>query len=147
MNKNIVQNLVFNVSKLANAAEGTADTYELDIPVDFDEPLIKPLSNLKGTIKIIKLDKEFNVQIKDIEIDIEKNCDKCLKTFTEHLEIPLISIEFLIQPLRNIELSEDVFYVNTKNWTIDIKEWLRQEIILHFPLISVCSLRCEGITP
>jgi len=147
MNKKVVHNLLFNVSRLSNADEGTTDKYDLDLEVDFGDEDIKPKSNLTGSLQIIKLGKEFNVQVKDLEIDLEKRCDKCLKTFTQKIEIPLISVEFLIEPMRNIELTEDVFYVDTKSWTIDVKEWIRQEIILHFPLISVCSIRCKGITP
>ncbi|MEK7085982.1 MAG: DUF177 domain-containing protein, partial [Patescibacteria group bacterium] len=30
---------------------------------------------------------------------------------------------------------------------IDLGEFLRQEIILHFPLIPVCSKSCKGLCP
>jgi uncharacterized protein len=30
---------------------------------------------------------------------------------------------------------------------IDLTEALRQEIILHFPVVQVCSTRCKGLCP
>ncbi|EKD49946.1 MAG: hypothetical protein ACD_63C00003G0001, partial [uncultured bacterium] len=52
---------------------------------------------------------------------------------------------YLNEPSKQMELQKDLSYVDVKNWTLDITEFLRQEIILHFPLIPVCSTRCKGI--
>ena len=42
---------------------------------------------------------------------------------------------------------EDVFLINKKDMTVDLSEVLRQEILLHFPLIPVCSKSCKGLCP
>ncbi|MBT4056317.1 hypothetical protein HOE67_04370 [Candidatus Peregrinibacteria bacterium] len=151
MNKKVEQNqpadqqhnktqLMFHISELLNSHEGARDSYEIDTPVSFDDPDIIPKSNLTGTVNIMRLDKEFNVQLEDIEIQVERPCDKCGEACIEEIYIEFADIEFLIQRDHDIESREDIFHVNTKNWTIDLTEWLRQEIILHFPLVSVCSI-------
>jgi len=141
--EDLSENLIFSVSELANVAEGQTDRYDTDTPVSFDkegdEDPVKAKSNLKGTIRIMRINREFNIQIHDMEIDVELECDKCLEPHIQKIEIPHAEIEFLIKPSQDIESNEDIFFVNTKNWTVDLNEFIRQEIILHFPLISVCS--------
>jgi uncharacterized metal-binding protein YceD (DUF177 family) len=85
------------------------------------------------------LNEGFNVQVKNIKIDVELKCSKCAEQYIQTVEIPKAEWMYLNKPSKQMELQKDIFYVDTKNWTLDITEFLRQEIILHFPLIPVCS--------
>ena len=55
--------------------------------------------------------------------------------------------QFLLHKPEIIDDLNDIYLVETKNMTIDLTEALRQEIILHFPVVRVCSIHCKGICP
>jgi len=137
--------LTFDISELNKKGEGSIFEYSLDVVVDFNEPSIIPKSNLTGRVFIMKLEEGFNVQVKDIKMDVEMKCGKCAEQYTQTTEIRSAEWLYLNKPSKQMELQKDIFYVDTKKWTVDITEFLRQEIILHFPLIPVCSTRCKGI--
>ena len=137
--------LVFNISEIASKPQGTTEEFFLDEPVKFDDPDIHPVGNIKGKVTIMTINREFNVQIRDIDLDVELECSKCLGTFTQQVHIPFAEKQYAIdQPTQ--EYREEIGYVDTKHQTIDTTELFRQEIILHFPFIPVCSTRCNGIT-
>ena len=93
----------------------------------------------------MKIDREFNVQLRNMEIDIQLQCAKCLENYTQKVRISLAEKQYAVdKPQR--EFREEIGYVDVKHQTIDIKEFLRQEIILHFPLVPVCSTHCPGIS-
>jgi uncharacterized metal-binding protein YceD (DUF177 family) len=137
--------LVFDISEIASKPQGTTTVYTLNDPVEFDDPEVKTVGNMKGEVTIMTIDREFNVQIRDIEVDVECECSKCLEKFTQKVQIPFAEKQYVIDK-RNREEREEVGYVDTKYQTIDTTELFRQEIILHFPLIPVCSTSCNGIT-
>ena len=136
--------LILSIADLANRSQGASEQYAVDVQLTIDDPEINPESNLKGTVQIMKTDREFNVQLRNMEIDLKMRCARCLETYTQKVQIPLAEKQYAIdKPER--EFREEISYVDTKNQTIDIKEFLREEIILHFPLVPVCSTRCPGI--
>jgi len=137
--------LTFDVSELNKKSEGSTFEYSLDVDVDFNEPTITTESNLTGRVFIMKLKEGFHVQVKGIKIDVELKCGKCAEMYAQTIEIKSAEWLYLNEPSKQMELQKDLSYVDVKNWTIDITEFLRQEIILHFPLVPVCSTRCKGI--
>lgn len=139
------QNLIFDIAELLSKPQGAADEYTLDNEIYIDDPEIKPKGNLKGKLRIMKLDREFNVEFRDLEIEIEAECSKCLKKFNQKISIPYAEKQYVTHKDPPKEIIEEIGYVNTKNQTINIEVFLREEIILHFPLISVCSTHCKGI--
>jgi len=141
-----MEELIFDVKSLLGKGEGATDEYSLDMISDFEDKDIIPKGRLKGKVFIMKLEQGFNVEIKNIEISLEMTCNKCLKKYKQKVEIPSENWMFLLKKSKEDEKEGDFFYVDTKTWTVDITEFLRQEIILHFPLIPVCSTHCKGIT-
>lgn len=139
------QSLIFKVGALTNMHDGSNEDFELKGFVELNEPTITQVEPITGMLRVMKLSDEFNVQLHDINIGLQMTCTKCLTVFTYEMHIEKAEIPFLFEHSKDIEASEDVFFANTKNWTIDVTEFLRQEIILHFPLVSVCSMHCKGI--
>jgi len=198
--------LTVSIADLAGKPQGANEDYLIDMKLSIDDEDIRPKSNLKGTINVMKIDGEFNVELKKMEIDLEMTCDKCLEPYTQKIKIPHAERQYAMDmPERefrdmlkndvmqgNKELStkktngvaicqrakragteakqrcqiatqfstdkvdkaervfqhvlrEEIAYVNMKTKTIDITDFLREEIILHFPLVSVCSTHCPGI--
>ncbi len=153
MNKKIIQEdgktagnqLSFNTHDIDNKGPGASVVYKLDgVEVDFSKHNLTVKGPISGTVEIMKIENEYNVSIKDFEATFELQCDKCLGKFDFQVEIPYMERQFLITDDK-FENRFDFFYADTKTHSIDVEEFLRQEIILHFPLIAVCSPHCKGI--
>ncbi len=94
---------------------------------------------------MIKLKEEISVLISNAQVDLKLTCQLCLEPFVQTIVIPEAEREFYHTAPEEIEDPGDVFLINTKALIIDLSEMVRQEIILHFPLIPVCSKSCKGL--
>lgn len=137
------QHLIFDISPLADAPIGTKEIYSFDVPIKFEH--IGAKSNLKGKVEFMRIQKGINAHLTNIELKAQFECSKCLKKFTEDIKIHSAERHFHFDPPKVVEDPEDLFLVNKKNLTIDLSQPLRQEIILHFPSVPVCSSNCKGI--
>jgi len=139
------EQLVFSISEIANKNPGASLTYNLNgTEIDLSEYDINVKGPVEGKIEIMKIEKEYNVAIKDFKMTAGLICEKCLKKFDFQIDIPYTERQYLVTD-ENFDNRFDFFYVDNKNHQIDIEEFLRQEIILHFPLVAVCSPHCKGI--
>lgn len=137
--------LIFDVYEIANKAPGASVTYNLDgVDLDLSKFDIHTKGPIEGKVVIMKIEDEYNVSIKDFKTTVELTCEKCLEKFDFVVDIPYTEMQFLITGDHS-DNGFDFFYVDTKTHTVDIEEFLRQEIILHFPLVAVCSPHCKGI--
>ena len=137
--------LKFNVGELLRQTGGTRETFRIDVPLSKKQKDFKIASNLKGTVILVKLDRKISAQLSDATIDVIFACSKCLDEIEEEVYVPFAEREFLLDPPKKIEDLADVFLIDKKNLTIDLTEMVRQELILHFPLIPLCSKSCKGL--
>lgn len=137
--------LIFNISQLIDQSTGTRETYSFEIPLAFEGFTTK--SDTSGKADIMRMDEGFNAKLDEVEVDIQFECERCLKKFTKNIAITMAERQFLFKSPEKIDDPNDLYLVNNKDSTIDLSELLRQEIILHFPLIPVCSKSCKGICP
>ncbi len=137
----------YSVKNLLGKDAGAKESHHIDEALALDaKEKLTVFSNLTGTVTLIRLDHEINVSISNFKITVEAACTKCLKKFSQLIFIPSVEREFIIDlPAEELEPWEDVFYVDRKSWTVDILEMVRQEILLHFPPIPVCSETCKGL--
>ena len=137
----------FNVGKLINKSEGSVESFKIDERVDFkekDEP--KLVSNITCSVQFLKLPHEINVSLKDLHVSAQCVCSRCLKEFIYDIDIPSVEREFIIDlPASDLIPGEDVFYIDATTNKIDLFDMIREEILLHFPVIPICSLRCKGL--
>ena len=122
---------------------GTIENFSFDEPMKFDG--IKTKSNVRGKLEIMKIDEGVNAKFEDVEVKVEFECEKCLKGFTEKISVEAEERQFLSEAPEKTEDPNDLFIIDMKHYQIDLTEPLRQEIILHFPSIRVCSSGCLGI--
>lgn len=141
--KKLAQHLIFDISPLAQAPAGTKEVYSFDVPIKMEDIAAK--SNLKGQVEIMRIEKGLNVMLKNLEIEVSFTCMRCLKNFTQPIRIKSAERHFHFDHPKHVEDPEDLFLVNKKNLTVDVSQPLRQEIILHFPSVPVCSMHCKGI--
>lgn len=157
--------IIFNVGKLIASGEGVRDLYSFDIPIDFEDVKIK--SSIRGKAELMRIKEGVNARLTDVEMLVEGRCDKCLKKINNKVLIDEMERQFFLRSTKRsevpnkqevfaqaktqrpsyIEDPNDTFFIDEKTFTIDLTEPLRQEIILHFPLIQVCSKSCKGICP
>ena len=102
---------------------------------------------IKGKFTLMNLDDAISVQFEDINLSVEMECERCLKAYSEKIKIPSADRIFELEAPVDIEDPNDIFLIDRKTFEIDLTEPLRQEIILHFPAIPVCSSGCQGICP
>lgn len=132
------------IAKLWSGPPGETEKYELDEEISLGKEIIS-LSNLKADLLLIKLKEEISVILTNIEITVEQTCNKCLQSYHFLIQIPSIEREFFMQVPKEIGDPFDIFLIDKKEMMIDLTEMLRQEIILHFPFIPVCSEHCKGL--
>ncbi|MBI5152141.1 DUF177 domain-containing protein [Candidatus Peregrinibacteria bacterium] len=137
--------LTINVGSLVEGVEGEHTTIHIDEKVDFNEKSLPGLTYVKAKINIMKLEDELNIAVENFITKINFICSKCLKPFTHEIKIPFAERQFLFEQPRDIEDLDDLYLVDMKNMTIDLTELFRQEILLHFPLNPLCSLKCKGL--
>lgn len=137
--------LVFDISQMTNLNVGDKETYSFEAPLTFDAFTAK--SSVTGKAEIMRIEDGFNTRLLDLEVSVEFECDLCLKKFDQKIAIKSAERIFLFKTPEKIDDTNDLYLINSKEMTIDVTELLRQEIILHFPLIPVCSKSCKGICP
>lgn len=137
--------LKFDVAALLTAPTGTRELYSFKGPVVFED--IKTSSEIEGKIEIMRLDDGVNAKVTGVTIKMAFKCTKCLKNFVQEILITMAERQFLLDKPAIIDDPSDLFLIDRKNLDIDLTEVLRQEIILHFPLVPVCSKSCLGICP
>lgn len=134
-----------NVASFMRKPQGSREVF--DMPLEIDAEIKKELhlpADPTARIEMLKLPHEINVSLKNLRAGAQLVCSRCLRKFVYEISIPFAEREFSIdlQP-SDMEKGEDVFYV--KNAEIILDEMIRQEIILHFPGVALCSLSCKGL--
>lgn len=137
--------LIFDISHLINKETGATEVYSFDESVKFDD--IKLAGNLSGRVEIMRLEDGVNVVAKNIKTSKQFRCEKCLESFTADMKIDSAERVFFFNRPEIVDDPADLFLIDKKHLTVDLAEMFRQEIILHFPVIQVCSTRCKGICP
>lgn len=137
----------FDVSGFLHKPEGYSESFDFNEEAKLEETSELGLhGKISGRVKLLKLPHEINVSIKDIHATGRAVCSRCLKPFECKINIPLAEREFIIDlSERDLSLGEDVFYVNKDKNTIELLDMIREEILLQFPHIPVCSEGCKGL--
>lgn len=137
--------LIFDISELLDASTGTSINYSIKGEFLFNE--IEGHVPVTSKVEIMRIEKGFNVRLRDLMADVVMRCGKCLTPFNVPISVDGIERQFYMKMPENLEDPLEVFPVDAKNQKLDISDMLRQEIILHLPLIPVCSESCKGICP
>lgn len=131
----MTNNLKFSIKDIANQGVGAHETYSFDLPINMEG--IKPLSNLSGSVEIMKLEDSFLARIRDLKIQVELTCVRSLQPFPYDIYIESASRTFHIDMPSEVDDINDLFLIDKKRLQIDLNEMIRQEIILHFPAVPV----------
>jgi len=138
---------IFEVGELVNADHGTRINVELNEsdPVNLDGG-IELIPPLKADVVFMKMDDAIHVNLENISAKFDVVCSKCITKFKYLLKIPQAERVYYFEKQFGEDMDDlDTFYVDKKKFLIDLKEFLRQEIILHFPQVPVCLKSCKGL--
>ncbi|MDX9971128.1 MAG: DUF177 domain-containing protein [Candidatus Gracilibacteria bacterium] len=136
----------FEVGHLLHEETGKTTEFSFDLAPDKkDFPEMNFSGNLSGEVTVMRVDNGVSVSVQNLKASIIFDCQKCLKTFEKELEIEEIERIFWENPTIERDDPTEFFQIDMKSQKIDISDMLRQEIILHFPPVSVCSKSCKGL--
>lgn len=130
-----MENLILEISQLLRSPIGTSEVYS------FSE------KNLKGKIEVMRIEEGVSVSILDMNTKEDVQCEYCLKKYKQAVSFSDGVRKFLLKSQENDLDPFESFLIDGKSKKIDLSDMIRQEIILHFPTISVCSTHCKGICP
>ncbi len=140
--------LTYKIARLWGSSQGTVEKYDIDEKIAFpDDPELDFSTNFSAQLQLIKLKEEISAIITNGSIGTRFTCPLCTKKFVKNIEIPAAEGEFLYEQSAVRPSEADIFLINKKAMTIDLNDLVRQEIILHFPLIPLCSRGCKGLCP
>ena len=137
--------LTFKIAKIWGSSEGSTEKHTIDQKISFDSAEIDTASNFQAQLLLIKLKDELTALLSDVSIGVNLVCIRCLKSYIATIQIPGIERQFLAHPSQYQKDPFELFAIDMKYMTIDLTEMVRQEIILHFPSIQVCSESCKGL--
>ena len=132
---------------LLHKSSGPRQKHPIDEVFDFENLDGQTFTaRVKGRVEFLKLPHEVNVQLHDVETSVPSTCNRCLKPFTQTISIPVAEREFIIDlEEREMTPGEEGNFVNKERDEIDITPMLREELLLHFPPIPLCSESCKGL--
>lgn len=141
-----MQALIFEIGSLLHETTGTriSSDFSIDPELDLFQDF-KFKDGLEGQVVITRIDNGLAVSIENLNTKIIFNCQRCLKDYIKELKIDASERIFYERLSPEIDDPTEFFEIDSKSQKIDISEMLRQEIILHFPPVSVCSKSCKGL--
>lgn len=138
--------LTFRIAKLWGSPQGTVENQSFDEDVSYlTEENLNFSSNLVAEFMFIRMKDEVSVTMSDATVRVSLTCASCLKKFSQKIKIESAEREFFEELPSLVDDPHEVFLINKKAMVIDLSEMVRQEIILHFPFIPVCSKSCKGL--
>lgn len=150
--KSNIQDLRFNVSQLLKETTGGKRRFQIETAalaeLTGDVTLVEPLV---GTVEFLRTGKDVLVT-GSLETTVEKNCGRCLVTFTTPINIELEEIFFPTIDLTTgnlLETPDDADEANRIDelHTLDLTEVVRQAIALEAEGVRYCKPDCQGLCP
>jgi uncharacterized protein len=129
-----------------NGGRGATFTDKIIAEPDLGEELSLK-SPLEAELMLVRMKDGISAVFSDFSTSVHLNCAKCLDQFSFDIRVESFERQYLATvPDRDFDPLE-FFMITMQDMSIDLTEAFRQEIILHFPMIPVCSERCQGLCP
>jgi len=129
-----------------NGGQGASFKDTIEAAPDFG-PEIRLNGTLYADLMLIRMKNGISAVLSNIKTGVEQTCARCLDNYVQPLQIASAEAHFYEEPPQHDYDLLEVYLVQTRDMSIDLTDALRQEIILHFPMIPVCSNRCKGLCP
>ncbi|PIQ77616.1 hypothetical protein COV82_03665 [Candidatus Peregrinibacteria bacterium CG11_big_fil_rev_8_21_14_0_20_46_8] len=139
--------LIYDIGGLIASPQGTIDSFDVEelitLPEQDDPLLTEPI---RFQLEFIKLRDEVTAHVSNLAASCEMRCNRCLITFTAPVVVSTAERQFWIHlPEGNHAEIDTSYQIDRKHGRIDLNQMIREEILLHFPPIPLCSESCKGL--
>lgn len=140
--------LLVSINEIEMAQDKTY-SFVINHKIDLSDDLCKLTGKVTGNI-VLKIQNNFlMLNGTDFHAPLRLICDRCLEEYPYQLDFDINeAIEITDTPcvLHDIELKYDkCFETISLLGEIDVKELIRQYIIINLPLKKICKPNCKGI--
>lgn len=144
------QGTEFNVAQLLKEPIGGRRSFEVEIPMDFEEEELSQSDSLTGTVNMLRTNRGVLLEaVLDGAVNVP--CSRCLVNV--HCPVSLEIIEEF-QPTVDVVRGtfvaveeEDAALLINEHHILDIGEVVRQALLLEVPLQALCREECAGLCP
>lgn len=142
--------LQYNVAQLLKSEVGQTRTYEFEwaTPIRLDDSSVA--CDVHGSVKFTLTNFVVLAQ-GEAAATLQLVCARCLESFQTPTEV---RFEEEFQPaidittgLPSVVPASDTAFIITQSHTIDLREAIRQNLVLAVELIPLCMLDCRGLCP
>jgi uncharacterized protein len=145
--------MIYNVAQLLKAPVGTAQRVDLDPEdeLDLEDDRARVSGPVQGQVRLHRTNQGIFVD-GVAEVPIELECTRCLTLFTKTVSAPLRE---LFYPIIDVETgvplpaptNDDLSYPLDHNHVLDLREAIRQNLLLELPMKTLCREDCPGLCP
>lgn len=128
----------------------TGEGLDLELEETLEPDNYKLNSPVRASLRIDKVASEVIVNGR-VRCNIELQCSRCLKNFIKDADVSVNVVYHPLEELKGVdkhEVKDDEldmgFYEGNE---LDIRELLKEQIILSVPMKPLCSEFCKGICP
>lgn len=142
--------LQYNIAQLLKSEVGQTRAYDFESPnpIKLDDSSVAV--DVRGRVKFTLTN--FGVLAHgQVAATLQLACARCLEPFRTPTEV---EFEEEYQPLIDIATglplttpANDTAFIITQNHTIDLREAVRQNLVLAVELIPLCTEQCRGLCP
>jgi uncharacterized protein len=140
----------FNVAQLLKEPIGGRRSYDVEIPMNFEEQELHHSEPLVGTVELLRTSLGILVEAR-LNGHVQVQCSRCLTNVRWPVTLEIVE-EFqpTIDVVRGVFLpveEEDEALLINQHHVLDISEVVRQALLLEVPLLALCKEDCAGLCP
>lgn len=141
---------VFNVAQLLKEPIGGRRSFAVDIPMDFQEEELNQPDPLTGTVDMLRTNRGVLVETA-LDGYVQVPCSRCLRDVRYPVSLEIVE-EFqpTVDVVRGTFIAvdeEDAALLINEHHMLDIREVVRQALLLEVPLQVLCREECAGLCP
>lgn len=143
--------MIYNVAQLLKANVGSVQRVELDDADELDlrENEAKLAGPVEGHARLHRTNQGIFVD-GTVRMPVELDCTRCLKSFTTTMEFPLREQFYPTIDVNTGEplaapADDDLSFPIDHNHILDLREAIRQNLVLALPVRTLCKEDCAGL--
>ena len=140
----------FNVAQLLKELIGGTRTYDIVVPVAYEDAELAGAGPLVGHLMMLRTNRGILVEA-TLDGSVVVECSRCLKGVTTlvtlHLEEEFLpTIDVVKGTFLEVE-EDDTAILIDQHHVLDIAEVVRQDLLLEIPMHLLCKPNCLGLCP
>jgi uncharacterized protein len=144
--------MIYNVAQFLKAPVGAAQVVELDNAdeLNLEDDSVKLAGPISGRLRMRRTNQGILVD-GPVETTVELTCGRCLESFTLPLSFQLEEQFYptidVITGLSLPESDNELIFPIDQNHQLDLREAIRQNLLLALPMQPICKETCAGLCP